>query len=144
MEVGYSHGNAGRLKAAIQPYQMDLKLLSIHHNNIYDYMDSKANATPEERLDSFLTQSAEALDHFSDAQIFCHFDYGFRIYEMNERQFESYKKRLISIFEKIIDKGLAFELNSKSIFNYNNRSIYEWAIPVYQDLGGILNRFGCA
>lgn len=142
VEIGYSHGSAKRLKTAIQPYQMDLKLLSTHHNNIYDYMDTKANATPEEMLDSFLTQSSEALDHFSDAQIFCHFDYGFRIYEMNERQFELYKKPLISIFKKIIDKGLAFELNSKSIFNYNNRSLYEWAIPVYQDLGGTLFSLG--
>jgi histidinol-phosphatase (PHP family) len=142
VEIGYSHGNADRLKQAIKPYSLDLKLLSIHHNNDYDYMDARAKATPEEMLESFLTQSTEALEHFPDAQIFCHFDYGFRIYEMSEEQFEPYKERFIPIFKKMIKQGLAFELNSKSIFKYNNRALYEWAIPVYQNLGGNLFSIG--
>lgn len=142
VEIGYSHGNASRLKRAIAPYQMDLQLLSTHHNNVYDYMDPKASATPEEMLDSYLNQLEEALAHFPNANIFCHFDYGFRIFEMNEAQFEPYKKRLIPIFKKVIESGLALELNSKSIFNYNNLSLYEWAIPTYQSLGGTLFSIG--
>jgi len=31
---------------------------------------------------------------------------------------------------------MAFELNSKSIFNYHNYHLYDWAIPLYQSLGG--------
>lgn len=142
VEIGYSPGNAQRLKRAIAPFDMDLKLLSAHHNNIYDYMDTRVDVSPEAMLDNYLNQLEEALDHFSDAQIFCHFDYGFRIFEMNEQQFEPYKNRLLPIFEKVIKYGLAFELNSKSIFGYEKRALYEWAIPAYQELGGTLFSIG--
>lgn len=142
VEIGYSKGNADKLRQAIAPYPMDLKLLSTHHNNVYDYMDEDANATPEEMIDSFLTQSEEAVDYFPDAQIFCHFDYGFRIFDMNIEQFAIYKERLISILQKIIAHGLALELNSKSIFTYENSHLYEYVIPLYQDLGGTLFSIG--
>lgn len=142
VEIGYSNGNAKKLKRAIAPFDMDLKLLSTHHNNIYDYMDEHADATPEEMLSSFLTQSEEALDHFADAQIFCHFDYGFRIFDMSVNQFSTYKERLVPILKKVIDYGLALELNSKSIFTYENRALYEQVIPLYQELGGKLFSIG--
>ena len=142
VEIGYSNGNEDRLKRAIAPYSFDLKLLSTHHNNIYDFMDEKANATPEEMLDIFLTQSEEALDHFPEAQIFCHFDYGFRIYDMNPNQFKAYENRLVPILKKVIKNGLALELNSKSIFNYENLPMYKWIIPIYQKLGGTLFSIG--
>ena len=105
-------------------------------------MDEEAEATPEEMIHSFLIQTEEALDYFSDAQIFCHFDYGFRIFDMNLQQFKVYEERLIPILQKVIDYGLAFELNSKSIFTYENLALYEYAIPLYQDLGGTLFSIG--
>lgn len=142
VEIGYSDGNADKLRQAIQPYPMDLKLLSTHHNNRYDYMDEDADATPEEMIQSFLTQSEDALDHFSDAQIFCHFDYGFRIFDMTLQQFKAYEERLIPILKKVIEYGLAFELNSKSIFAYDNLALYEHVIPLYQKLGGTLFSIG--
>jgi histidinol-phosphatase (PHP family) len=142
VEIGYSKGNAKRLKQAIALYSMDLKLLSTHHNNTYDYMDENAEATPEEMIDSFLIQTEEAVDHFPEAQIFCHFDYGFRIFDMSLQQFKAYEERLVPILQKVIEYGLAFELNSKSIFGYENLDLYEHVIPIYQELGGRLFSIG--
>lgn len=67
VEIGYSSGNHDKLSEALAPYAWDLKLLSAHHNKVYDFMDTKADATPEEMIDSYLTQLEEALDYFSDA-----------------------------------------------------------------------------
>lgn len=142
VEIGYSKGNQQELKRAIAPYPMDIKLLSSHHNNEYDFMDTNADATPEEMLKSYLTQLSEALDHFSDAQIFCHFDYGFRIFDMAPKDFKKYEEHLVPILEKVIKHGLAFELNSKSIFEYENLAMYDWLIPIYQALGGTLFSIG--
>lgn len=105
-------------------------------------MDTKADATPEEMIKSYLTQLNEALDHFSDAQIFCHFDYGFRIFDLSPKDFKHYEEQLIPLLKKVIKYGLAFELNSKSIFGYENRAMYEWIIPIYQELGGRLFSLG--
>ncbi len=142
VEIGYSAGKAEELKKAIAPYPIDLKLLSSHHNNEYDFMDIHVDATPEEMLDSYLKQLSEALDYFPDAHIFCHFDYGFRIFDMAPKDFKKYEKHLVPILKKVIKHGLAFELNSKSIFDYENLAMYEWAIPIYQELGGTLFSIG--
>lgn len=142
VEIGYSKGNANRLKQAIEPFEMDLLLLSSHHNNEYDFMDTKVAATPEEMMGSYLSQLEEAVDYFPDAQIFCHFDYGFRIFDLSPNEFNNYEEQLVAILQKVIQHNLAFELNSKSIFDYENRAMYEWLIPIYQSLGGTLFSIG--
>ncbi len=142
VEIGYSKGNEERLREAIAPYEMDLKLLSSHHNGEYGFMDTSGPARPEEMIDSYLTQLEEALDYFPDAQIFTHFDYGFRIFDMKEEDYKKYEARFIPILKKVIKHELAFELNSKSMFGYENMAMYEWIIPIYQELGGTLFSLG--
>lgn len=142
VEVGYVLSHRTRLKQILSEYEFDLVLLSVHQNDRYDYMDDTVEESAEVMIHAYLDQLIQALDDMGDCQIMTHFDYGFRIHRLEEADLLPYEPKLVQILEKCIEQGLAFELNSKSIFKYQNQFLYEWAIPKYQALGGTLFSLG--
>ncbi|AXY25784.1 histidinol phosphate phosphatase [Suicoccus acidiformans] len=144
VEVGYAPGQAERLAEVLAPYDFDVKLLSCHHNLREDYMEPESPDTPQARMDAYVAQLYEAVTTFEGAQVLTHFDYGFRIHpEVGSSLLEAhYRDQFVAIFEAMIARELAFELNSKSILKYDKKALYEWAIPLYQDLGGELFSLG--
>lgn len=147
VEVGYVPGQEDRLNEILSSYDFDIKLLSCHHNRIYDYMDTKeTNAkveSSEQMMDQYVDQLLEAVTHMTDVQIMTHFDYGFRVHDASlETIQERYTEKITEIFQQIIKHEIAFELNSKSIVKYKNLDLYKWAIPLYLSLGGKLFTLG--
>lgn len=142
VEVGYVPSHLTRLKEILANHEFDLKLLSVHQNNQYDYMDDTVTESAEVMINAYLDQLIQALDEMTGCQIMTHFDYGFRIHQLKATDLAPYESKLILILTKCIEHGLAFELNSKSIVKYNNQFLYEWAIPQYQALGGTLFSLG--
>lgn len=142
VEIGYVPSHQKRLEKILEPYHFDLKLLSVHQNNDYDYMDEATGEAPEVMINNYLNQLLEALDQMDNCQIMTHFDYGFRIHHLTADELGPYEGKLMRIFEKCAQQGLAFELNSKSLWKYNNRDLYEWAIPRFQSVGGNLFSLG--
>lgn len=142
VEVGYVPSHLTRLQAILADHEFDLKLLSVHQNDQYDYMDGTVTESAEVMINAYLDQLIQALDEMTGCQIMTHFDYGFRIHPLRASDLVAYEPKLIQILTKCIKHGLAFELNSKSIVKYNNQFLYEWAIPQYQALGGTLFSLG--
>ena len=70
-----------------------------------------------------------------DAQVLAHFDYGFRKFDVSVEELSRYEDQLRSIFQKMIDHNLAFELNSKSMYLYHHEHLYRYALELLRDLG---------
>lgn len=142
VEVGYVPGQEERLRAIFSSYDFDVKLLSCHQNDRYDYMDEVTEDTPDEMMQNYVEQLYEAVSTMTDCQIMTHFDYGFRVHDVTPEVFEEYKESLKRVFRKAIENDLAFELNGKSIVKYGTLELYKWAVPAYIELGGELFSLG--
>lgn len=142
VEVGYVPGQEARLNEILSSYPFDLKLLSCHQNDRYDYMDKDTGDAPEVMMANYVKQLYEAVSTMTDCQIMTHFDYGFRVHQVSVTDLKPYEEQLIQIFEKCIENNFAFELNGKSIAKYNTLDLYEWAVPLYIELGGTLFSLG--
>lgn len=147
VEIGYVPGQKERLDSILAQFPFDIKLLSCHQNRVYDYMDTPATNSAVESgevmMDNYVDQLLEAVNEFTDAHIMTHFDYGFRVHDVSlETIKEKYTDKFIEIFKQLVKNDMAFELNSKSIVKYNKRELYEWAIPLYQSVGGKLFALG--
>lgn len=51
-------------------------------------------------------------------------------------------QRPLTIFALIVQNGLAFEVNTKSMFKWHNAALYDLVIPWYQAAGGRLFTIG--
>lgn len=136
VEIGYVPGKAKEIQHILSPYHFDVAILSAHQNTKYDYMDVDTGKSADEMINEYLDQLSEALDYLKDCQIFAHFDYGFRVHPLAKEAMAKYEEKIKTIFSKVIDLEMAFELNSKSIVKYNKIDLYRWAIPIYQAMGG--------
>lgn len=142
VEVGYVPGQQERLNAILSSFDFDVKLLSCHQNNRYDYMDERTEDTSKEMMDNYVDQLYQAVSTMKNCQIMAHFDYGFRVHDVSSETFESYKEPLVRVFKKAIKNDFAFELNGKSIEKYGTLDLYKWAIPAYIELGGTIFSLG--
>lgn len=142
VEVGFVPGQETRLHTILSGFDFDVKLLSCHQNNRYDYMDEQTEDTAEVMMDNYVEQLYQAVSTMKDCQIMAHFDYGFRVHDVSAETFESYKELLKRVFKKAIENDFAFELNGKSIEKYGTLDLYKWAIPAYIELGGTIFSLG--
>lgn len=141
VEIGFVPSHQKRLEDILSGFNFDLKLLSVHQNEEYDYMDS-VDLPSDIMINKYLDQLLLALDSMEACHIMTHFDYGFRIHNLSAEDLGPYEEKLMMIFKKCVEKNLAFELNSKSLYHYNNKDLYRWAIPRYQSVGGKLFSLG--
>lgn len=49
---------------------------------------------------------------------------------------QTFEPQLTRLFQAVIAHDLAFEVNAKSAYLYNNLALYDYAIDLYQALGG--------
>lgn len=77
---------------------------------------------------------AEAVEAIP-ADVLAHFDYGFRKLDLTVADLQVYEPQLRQLFQTMMDHGLAFEINSKSIYLYGNEELYRYALQILQDMG---------
>lgn len=144
IEIGMVPGQESFIQDYLTSHPYDIKVLSIHHNGQFDFMDpSVCKQDPLKIAAEYFNQMNYSLEHFTQADILAHFDYGLRQLQLTPQELEeNFEADLISIFQKVIELEMAFELNSKSILKYQNKSLYAYAIPLYQSLGGQLFTLG--
>lgn len=123
IEIGYYHPREHDILTYLADKDFDLKLLSVHHNGVNDYLDDEVAD-----MDKFAIGRV-------DADVLAHFDYGFRKFDLSVEELSQYEDQLRSIFQKMFDYGLAFELNSKSMYLYNHEHLYRYALELLRDLG---------
>jgi histidinol-phosphatase (PHP family) len=138
IEVGYVEQDVDRINAYLADKPFDVTLLSVHHNGRFDYMDDfVADMDAAEIIKEYYTELLDAVEAIESANILAHFEYGVRVLPVDVETFKTLAEPfLIPLFKKVIEHGLALEINSKSIWKYNNLSLYEYAVPLYISLGG--------
>lgn len=144
IELGVVPGQEQAIQDYLSTREYDLKLLSIHQNGAFDYMDDAV--LQKNKLDvvkGYFDQMSTVLDTFPDGHILTHFEYGLRRFDFTAKELEeNFEKELTTIFKKVIQRELAFEVNAKSFGRYKNAHLYRYAIPLYQSLGGKLFTLG--
>ena len=144
IELGVVPGQEAAITDYLAQHPYDLKLLSIHQNGRFDYMDDIVLTKDKLTIAKmYFDQMAHVLDSFPDGHILTHFEYGLRRFDFSAKELEeNFEKELTAIFKKVIARELAMEINAKSFGRYQNADLYRYAIPLYQSLGGKLFTLG--
>ena len=140
VEIGWLPAHHERLKHWLQDKQFDIILLSIHQNGFFDYMDEEAKQhDAAELLHGYFQQMLEGVQSDIPANVLSHFDYVNRIQGMEAEQFLTaaipYLKK---IFPVMMQRNMALELNTRSMFQYHQLPLYEAVVKLYMDMGGSL------
>ena len=137
IEVGYTQADSKSIKEHLSSQEYDIVLLSVHQNGQFDFMeDAVLEHSLEETMEEYFQLMLKAVEGFSQANVLAHFEYGLRRYEVTVEDLRKVEPLLKKIFNKSIENDLAFELNGKSMFKYNNAHLYEYGIDLYKSLGG--------
>lgn len=144
IEIGVVPGQEQEIFRYLESHPYDLKLISIHQNGTFDYMDDAVlNKDKFTVAKQYFDQMAHVLDSFSDGHIVTHFDYGLRRFQFTAEELAAhFETELTTIFKKIVARDLAMEINAKSFGPYQNAHLYQYAIPLYQSVGGKLFTLG--
>lgn len=137
IEVGYTEADSQAIKELISKQDYDVMLLSVHHNGKYDFMeDAVLKQSLEETMIEYFQLMLKAVNDLSQANILAHFEYGLRRYDVTVNDLKKIESLLKAVFKEAIKNNLAFELNGKSMYKYNNVDLYEYGIELYKSLGG--------
>lgn len=135
IEIGYYQPREADIIAYLADKAYDLKLLSVHHNGVNDYLDEEvADMDKDAVIQEYLDKLEYAIGRV-EADVLAHFDYGFRLFELTVEELTVYEVQLRRIFQKMMEHNLAFELNSKSMYLYGHEHLYLYALDLLQELG---------
>lgn len=138
VEIGYLENRHQDILDFVYGEPLDSILLSCHHNNHHNYMTMDVKESSVNIIEDYLNHLLTCVSNFPQANVLCHFDFGFRIHDISVQDLRVYEKKLKEIFKKIIASDTSFELNSKSLYVYHNIDLYRYAIDLYLELGGKL------
>lgn len=144
IELGVVPGQQAKIEAYLQAHPYDLHLLSIHQNGRFDYMDDIVLTMDKyEVAKAYFEQMALVLETFQYGHILTHFEYGLRRLQFSAEELAShFEAQLTKILKMVIQRQMGLELNAKSFGKYQNASLYDYIIPLYQSLGGKLFTLG--
>lgn len=136
IEIGYYRPRKKDTLAFLEYKDYDLKLLSVHHNGKFDYLEAPVLQLEKMQwIPDYLKELEEAIESIP-AHVLAHFDYGFRKFNVTVEELKNFEPQLRALFQKMIEYNLAFELNCKSMYLYNHEDIYIYALSLVQELGG--------
>ncbi|WP_066914295.1 PHP domain-containing protein [Streptococcus sp. DD12] len=136
IEIGYYAPREADILSYLSDKSYDLKLLSVHHNGVNDYLDEEVAERDKDLVIQEYLDLLEAAIGRVEADVLAHFDYGFRLFDVTVAELQVYEAQLRRIFQKMIAHDLAFELNSKSMYLYHHEALYLYALDLVLDLGG--------
>lgn len=137
VEVGFTKPDKDKIFHYLDKKDFDLVLLSIHHNGRYNFMQVGNQDIPLDRtLEEYYTLMLEAVQEFPQANVLAHFDYGLRGYELSVEELQAAEERLLSVFQAAVERDIAFELNTGSMYRHENAHLYDYAIGLYLSVGG--------
>ena len=136
IEIGYYRPRKKDILAFLENKDYDLKLLSVHHNGKFDYLEAPVLQLEKMQwIPDYLKELEEAIESIP-AHVLAHFDYGFRKFNVTVEELKNFEPQLRALFQKMIDYSLAFELNCKSMYLYDHEDIYIYALSLVKELGG--------
>lgn len=142
IEIGYYQPRQRDIQTYLADKSFDLKLLSVHHNGSYDYLQEEVLTLNRQYVvEDYLDRLEQAIGSV-EADVLAHFDYGFRKLRLTVENLAYFEDRLVTIFQKMVARGLAFEINSKSMYLYGNEELYHYALQVLENIDGVIYSLG--
>lgn len=138
IEIGYTADTEPQIQDYLQQHPFDLKLLSVHQNGTFDFMEPVVTQLPATEVIQQYTQLLlTAVESDVPADIFAHFDYGLRQLTITPPQlYTAAGPRWDQIIDVVVDRHLALELNTKSMYRYHNLPLYDSMIDIFIAHGG--------
>lgn len=138
IEAGFTYKDRYRTKEFIENKDYDIILLSLHHNGRHGFMNLNHHMKDLKiHLEEYFQLMLEAVQNATYANVLAHFDFGLRGYDdVKVEDLLPFEDKLTAIFKTIISNDQALELNTRSMYRYDNAHLYDYAIQLYQSLGG--------
>lgn len=137
IEIGYTKDSHTQILDYLEGKDFDVQLLSVHQNGEYDFLQPIVKEkNVQDVMNEYFPLLLEALEQFPSANVLAHFDYGIRLFDVSLRELHGHQATLKQVLQKVIDKNMAFELNTRSMYQYGNVELYEQMITWYLELGG--------
>lgn len=135
IEIGYSRKGKEDIRALLETYSFDVVLLSVHHNDVYDYMMD----IPQDNLElvgEYFDLVIEALSQGYSTDILCHLDFGLRMRSVSAEDIMIYEDKIKTILNMVIQQDMSLEINSKGFNVYERDDLYDYFIDLYLELEG--------
>ena len=137
IEVGYTPESHARIMSYLEGKTFDVILLSVHQNGRYDYLQPIIDEMdPKAVMQEYFQLCTEAVRQVDGANIFAHFDYGIRRLPVTVEDLREFDPLLKGLLNAIMAKKMALELNTRSMYEYNNADLYRYMIGLYLEMGG--------
>ena len=137
IEVGYTPESHARIMSYLEGKTFDVILLSVHQNGRYDYLQPIIDEMdPKAVMQEYFQLCTEAVRQVDGANIFAHFDYGIRRLPVTVEDIREFEPLLKGLLNAIMAKKMALELNTRSMYEYNNADLYRYMIGLYLEMGG--------
>ncbi|MEG0267856.1 MAG: PHP domain-containing protein [Carnobacterium sp.] len=137
IEIGYTKKSHAQIQDYLKGKDFDVQLLSVHQNGEYDFLQPIVKEKDvQDVMTEYFPLLLEAVEQFSTANVLTHFDYGIRLFDVSVKELQEHESVLKQVLQKVIDKEMAFELNTRSMYQYGNVDLYEQMIEWYLELGG--------
>lgn len=137
IEVGYTPESHARIISYLTGKTFDVILLSVHQNGRYDYLQPIIDEMdPKAVMKEYFELCTEAVRQVDGANVFAHFDYGIRRLPVTVDDLREFGPALKGLLDEIMAKDMALELNTRSMYEYNNADLYRYMIGLYLEMGG--------
>ena len=137
IEIGYTKESYNQIQDYLIDKEFDVQLLSVHQNGEYDFLQPIVKEKDvQDVMNDYFPLLLEAVTNFPTANVLAHFDYGIRLFDASVEELQGHETIVKQVLQKVIDKQMAIELNTRSMYQYGNVALYEQMIDWYVVLGG--------
>ena len=137
IEVGYTPESHAQITSYLEGKAFDVILLSVHQNGRYDYLQPIIDEMdPKAVMKEYFELCTQAVRQVDGANVFAHFDYGIRRLPVTVDDLREFEPLLKGLLDEIMAKEMALELNTRSMYEYNNADLYRYMIGLYLEMGG--------
>lgn len=140
IEIGYRKDQLSRMKDLMANREFDLVNMSIHDNTEIDYyfVEHFKKHGVHETLIIYFENMIDGLLTWDNFDVLSHFDYGFKTAYLidNDMKISRYEDYLKKIFELLISKKKALEINIKVQETINDVNHVKYFLNLYRSLGG--------
>lgn len=136
IEVGWRRDIHHRNMEIVKKYPFDMVILSIHETEYTDVSmkDYKGGRTTDQCYDEYLHLVCDAIEAFDDFDTFAHLDYVLRY--TGHTDLSRHSEMLTKIFNMLIEKDKALEINTKTLPEAESLERMEYLISLYAQTGG--------
>ncbi len=143
IEIGYTSKNRDRIIDTLEKRNYDIQLLSIHQINGIDGMSVKSKDIDQRKfLTDYYGNMIDAVNNFKDYDVLTHIDYAIRLNKFDTKNFDIVDEYLSFVFKELINDEKALELNTRSVYQYENLEYYTFALKKYVKMKGKLVSIG--